>query len=394
MSLKPVKVVHILNTLGIGGAENCVRLLVRHLDQSRFLSLVICTWSGGAYVEDLVRHGIPVKVLNRKRRSILLFPLFCWDVLTTLGDLYRLLIQEKPDILQTHLPVSAYLGIIAGKLAHIPHLIFTFHSSNLIPKRGKRSLRNWLRLKLVGFLCLKVEIIVAVSKAIMGNILPVIPNQGSRLRLIPNGIDVARFNQGATGKKIRDELGMDQGSFLITTIGNLRMEKNQAMLLKVVSRLIKVHPMVRVLIVGEGSLRTQLMDLRKELGLTEYVYFLGQRQDIHEILAETNIFVNTSLWEGLPLSILEAMAARIPVVATAVPGVLEVLEENSGILVGLDDLMELEQALLGLIVDPERRSALGEKGRKRVEGHYSLEVFVKRWEALYEELICDESQAL
>lgn len=392
MKTKLIKVVHILNTLAIGGAENCVRLLVSHLDRQRFSPLVICTIEGGPYAEELARQGVRVKVLKRKRRSILLFPLFCWDVMTTLIQLYIFLKKEKPDILQTHLPVSAYLGIIAGKFVGIPHLIFTFHSSNLIPRRGKKSLRSWVRLKLIRFLCLKVEIIVAVSKAIQEKLSEVIAKSISNILLIPNGIDMARFIKWGHGEKIKKELGIDENCLLVTTIGNLRVEKNQAMLLKVVSKLIKVFPMVRVLIVGEGLLKNQLSILRNEFGLSQYVHFLGLRHDIPDILDATDIFVSTSFWEGLPLSILEAMAAGIPVVATNVPGIQEVLLDDSGVLVGLDDPEEMERALSLLIEDRNRRSELGAKGRKRVEEVYSLEAYINRWETLYEELISNDVQ--
>jgi len=233
---------------------------------------------------------------------------------------------------------------------------------------------------------------VAVSRAIHEKLLEVVPDRTDFIRIIPNGIDVARFKMDNLEKRLKQELGIGPEDQLITTVGTLSRVKNQAMLLKAVAQLVPICPKLRLVIVGDGPLKQELLTLQEELGLKGHCHLLGQRKDIPEILSETDIFVSTSLWEGLPLSILEAMAAGKPVVATAVPGTIEVLEEGSGLLVTSDNAADLGQALKTLIENPVQRAALGKRAQERVSRHYSLEGNVLQWQALYEELIQGESK--
>ncbi len=383
----PIKVFHITNTLRIGGAENALCLLVKNLDPKRFSPTVICIRAGGPLEEDLTQAGIPVKILHRNLRSVLLFPLFLWDVLVIFWDLYHLFKREHPGIIQTHLPASDYLTIMAGIWVGILPIIYTFHSSTFLPIRRRKSLRTWLRIKLTQFLCRRVQIIVAVSKAIQDKLLEVVPGQADSIRVIANGIDVAAFRSRQPEMRIKQKIGMNQEDILITTVGSLSSVKNQAMLLKAASKLIIAYPKVRFIIVGEGPLKEELLLLKENLGLNNYCLFLGLRKDIPEILSDTDIFVSTSRWEGLPLAILEAMAASVPIVATAVPGIKEVLVDGSGILVPLNNVEELKKALDRLIKDHQLRQTIGKKGQERVSHFYSLSTFIHRWQDLYEELI-------
>lgn len=383
----PIKVFHITNTLRTGGAETSLCLLVKNLDRSRFSPLVICTREGGPLEEDLVKAGIPVKILNRSLRSILLFPLFLWDVLATLWDLYRLFKRDRPAIVQTYLPASEYLALIAGKWAGVPGLIYTFLTSNFLPERQGRSLRSWLRIGLTRFLCRIPQTIVANSQAVEKKLLKIFPEYAPWIRVIPQGIDLSQFERISSGGAIKKKIGMDPDALLITVIGRLSPVKNQAMLLKAFQGLSKKYPDLRLAVVGEGPMREPLLALRRELGLDQTVHFLGRMPSVADVLAETDLFVSTSRWEGLPLAILEAMAASVPVAATAVPGIQELLEGGGGVLVALDDWEELEKALNRFIQDPGLRERVGKKGKERASRFYSLDAYINRWQDLYEELI-------
>jgi len=383
----PIKVFQVTNTLRIGGAENSVCLLVKNLDRSRFSPLVICTREGGPLEEDLAGAGIPVKILHRSLRSILLFPLFLWDVLATLWDLYRLFKKERPVIVQTHLPVSEYLALIAGKWAGVPCLIYTFLTSNLFPEREGKGLRVWLRKRLTRFVCRIPQVIVGNSQAVRENLIKIFPEYSPVIRTITQGIDLNQFEGIPTEGSIKKKIGIRPDSLLVSMIGRLSPVKNQAMLLKAFQKVSKRYPDLRLAIVGEGPMRDYLQNLRGQLGLDGKVHFLGRMRSVAEVLAETDIFVSTSRWEGLPLAILEAMAAAVPVVATAVPGIQEVLESEAGVLVPLDDVEALEKALVRFIEAPKLREKIGKIGQKRVTDIYSLNSYVQRWQVLYEELI-------
>jgi len=387
MNDQPIKVVHIINTLRIGGAENCVRLLVTRLDRQLFSSLVVAVQGSGPNEEELRQEGIPVIVMNRPRRSIVLGPLFFWDVLITGWELFQILKREKPLILQTHLPVSEYFGLLIGRWVGIPYLVYTFHSSNFLPKRNEKSFRYWARKKLTQVLVKRAQKVIAVSQAIAETVRGMEPDSAIDVRIIPNGIETDRFENISHLGRLKRELGMKPDDPLIASIGSLSPVKNQVMLLTAAVRMIRSYPNLHIILVGDGPLKHLLLEVREKMGLTPYVHFLGLRKDIPEILSESDIFVSTSRWEGLPLSILEAMAAAKPIVATAVPGVLEVLEEKSGVLIPLDDIDELTKALQTLLEDPQKREELGRMARDRVRAHYALENTVRKWEALYKELI-------
>jgi len=382
----PIKVFHITNTLRTGGAENSLCLLVKNLDPQRFSPTVICTREGGPLDEDLLKAGIPVKILHRSLRSIFLLPLFLWDVLATLWDLFWLFKRERPIVVQTYLPASEYLALIAGKWAGVPVLIYTFLTSNFLPEREGRSLRTWLRIGLTRFLCRIPQAIVANSQAVQEKLLEIFPAYSPIIRVIQQGIDLGRFEGIPTEGSIKKTMGMKPESLLITVIGRLSPVKNQAMLLKAFQSLSKKYPELRLAVVGEGSMREPLLTLRRELGLDQSVHFLGRMPSVAEVLAEADIFVSTSRWEGLPLAILEAMAASVPVVATAVPGIQELLEKEAGVLVPLDDIQALEKALDRFIKDPQLRKQVGKKGKEWVTDFYALETYIHRWQTLYEEL--------
>jgi glycosyltransferase involved in cell wall biosynthesis len=218
-----------------------------------------------------------------------------------------------------------------------------------------------------------------------------LPDRIGSIRVIPNSIEESRFQVKDSAAILKEEMAMRPDDPLITTIGTLSPVKNQAMVLKAVSRLVTSFPGLRLLIVGEGPLKGELSDLQQRLGLNHHCFFLGLRRDIPKILMGTDIYVSTSRYEGLPLSILEAMAAGKPIVATAVPGNLEVLEEGAGLFVPLDDEGELERALKELIENLPERERLGKRAQERFDRLYSLKSHIVQWQTLYEELMEGES---
>jgi len=386
-----ITIAQITDTLSIGGAEKWLCTLCVKTDPYKFIHKVLATKQGGPLEEYLKKNGIYYKVLFQPRRSIILFPLFIYDVIKTFFGVYRFLKKCMPNIIHCHLLNSGYFGIICGFLLHIP-VIYTIHSSNvlLLPVEEKRRFRDFLRKKTAFFLLNRVDALVAVSEAIKQEVSRLFPALRPSVKVIPNGIDTGAYKCAKRGK-LRKELNLDPDCILLTNVGNLIPVKNQIMLLKVISSLRLQYSNFKVLIVGEGPLRESLLHMAETLQIKEYVFFLGRRDDIPEILSDTDIFVSTSKWEGLPLSILEAMAAEKPIVATNVPGIKEVLEEGAGILVDLDDVNGFKEAILELIKNPEKRKRLALLAKKVVDKKYSLKESIRKWEALYIELSREKS---
>jgi glycosyltransferase involved in cell wall biosynthesis len=187
---------------------------------------------------------------------------------------------------------------------------------------------------------------------------------------------------------MRRTFGVQAQGLLVGTVGRLHPQKGFASLLAAVARVRERLPAIRLLLVGGGALRRDLVARAEALGLAEVVIFAGSRGDVPEILAALDLFVLPSLWEGLPNAVLEAMAAGLPVVATAAGGTPEVVVDGeTGLLVPPGDVTALAEAIERLLRDPGLRRKMGEAGRKRVEGHFTIEQTVAQTVALYETLL-------
>lgn len=201
----------------------------------------------------------------------------------------------------------------------------------------------------------------------------------AKIVTVYSGLDSVPFQRAARGQ-VRAELGLAPEALVVTCVANLRPVKNHALLLEAIARLPANQP-VHLLAVGDGPLRAELIARAQRLGLSERVHWLGSRQDIPAILADTDIKALTSDWEGLPGALLEAMAAGCPVVATRVGGAPElVLEGETGLLTPPGDVEALTAALSQLVGDPALRRRLGQAGQRRAHEQFDLTQQVARLE--------------
>jgi glycosyltransferase involved in cell wall biosynthesis len=192
--------------------------------------------------------------------------------------------------------------------------------------------------------------------------------------------------RGVPGR-VRDELGIGPDQPVLTTVGILRSEKAHSVLIEAAARIVKTVPDLRVLLVGDGAERGNLEALIERLGLGGVVTLLGFRRDIADILESSDLAVCCSDFEGGPLSVMEYMSAELPVIATDVGGLPELIGPETGILIPPRDPVALAEAALALIGDPVRRRRLGRAGAEMREAEYSPAAYIDRLEALYEELL-------
>jgi glycosyltransferase involved in cell wall biosynthesis len=207
-----------------------------------------------------------------------------------------------------------------------------------------------------------------------------------RILVIPNGVDTRPFSLRRGGFREREGIPADRT--VITTVGRLDTQKGLPYLLEAARLVTRGRPDLRFLVVGEGPRRRDLLRHRDRLGLKGHVSFLGFRTDIPQILADSDIFVLPSLWEGMPIVLLEALAAGLPAVATDVPGVTEVLTDGeTGLVVPPKDAGALARALRELLDDPALRRRFAQAGRRRVAEDFGWEKVVATTMALYERLL-------
>jgi glycosyltransferase involved in cell wall biosynthesis len=232
----------------------------------------------------------------------------------------------------------------------------------------------------------RADRIIAVSE-VVAQALQVqtrIPNE--KIITIPNGVDANRFQFHGSPHALRQQLSLPIDRVIVLAIGRLTHQKGYPYLLEALA-LIPQEDRPLLLIVGEGPDRSELELKARVLKLVDDVRFLGHRQDIPSLLAAADLFVLASLWEGLPLVLLEAMAATLPAVVTAVGGNTTVIEDGkSGLLVPPADEKALATALRRLIHDPLTRDQMRQAARERFENRFSLQTFVEAHESLYEEL--------
>lgn len=364
-SRKRIRIVHLVTSLGIGGLEKVVFDLARSSDQSKFDIHVLCLQEPGALAPQFAAAGIDVEGLLVQRKGRL----------GTLIELIRRLYRLRPDILHTHNQHPHFFGALAGVLVGIPYLVHTRHGRNWYP-RGRRTLEAS---RLACRLSNRV-VPVSLDASRCAREFERVPPR--KIRVIRNGIDLSGYSAGygSEEKRKRPPTAIH--------IARLNLIKDQTTLLKAARIVANAEPDFRLIIVGDGPDREELIRLSNRLGLSERAFFRGFREDVKTQLAAADLFVLSSLSEGISLTLLEAMAAGLPVVATDVGGNREVVADGqTGLLVPPSSPEALAKAILTLMADPEKSHRMGLAGRRRVEQEFSLEGMVANYEKVYLDLM-------
>jgi len=366
-----MKVVHLINHLGLGGAERFVVELVKAFPRDGFDIEVLCLYRTGELAKEVKEIGIPVEVIRIPRKF----------GMSGYLRVFRALWERHPDILHCHLLESCWYGLPAGWFAHIPVRIAHLHNC------------YWnLRLKLRVFDRLAFQFANAAfgcSEAVLRFYRERMWYPRSKLHLVYNAVDPRRFTLLPRKLEVRRSLGLQEESLIVTTVASLTPQKGHEYLLKAVPKITASCPEVQFLFVGDGELRDQLKAQARELGIDSRVTFLGKRTDVPEILRASDLFVLPSLWEGLPIVLIEAGLAGLPVVASRVDGVVEVVEEGrSGLLVPPKDVEALAEGCLQLLLgNPDLRARMGREGQRIALERFSNETAAKRVAELYKDLL-------
>jgi len=358
----------------LGGGQRSLLLILERLNKKRFKPFLICP-SGGDLIEKAKKLGVETAIIKMgtlKRLNFFYIPVTVWK-------LKRFIKQKNIDLIHTDAPRQTFYTGIAARLAGKPLIWYVRVSDpeeNFYDK----------------FLLTLSSKVIAVSKAVRERLEEVAP-RSDKFVVIYNGVDLTEFNQQLADKRFKEEFEIEDDWILVGTVGQLIRGKGQEVFLKAAAQVSKLFPNVKFIIVGDGNeaYRKKLEYLSKELGIEEKVIFTGFREDIPRITSRFDIVVlpSSTHFEGFPRVVLEGMACSKPVIATRIGGNPEAVEDGTtGIIVPPEDPTQLSDAILELVKNEDKRSQMGEAGRRRAERLFSIEKNIAQIEKLYKELLC------
>ena len=364
----------VITSLVPAGAERLVAHLLEYIDRERFAPVCICLGNPvGSHLEARVQQlGVPLYFLGKGDTMSL-------AVLRKLDALFR---QYRPVVVHTHLLALNYAYPLMLRY-RTPARVHTVH--NLAPREMGVRVSAWVRQMAFRYRVGGV-IPVAIAEEVRASIQQLYGYPDPPL--IPNGVPTDEYAPDPhTRAQWRQAHGIEPHATVLTHVGRFAPPKNHALLIEAFAQVRSDAPLY-LLLVGGGELENAVREQVAALGLQGRVRFLGIRADVADILRASDVFVLSSRWEGNPLSVMEAMAAGLPVVSTGVGGVPELVREGeTGLLVPSEDAGALAQAMQALVDDPVRRQAMGAAARRHAVAHFDIRHTVRGYEQLYESLL-------
>ncbi|MFQ6130804.1 MAG: glycosyltransferase family 4 protein [Armatimonadota bacterium] len=373
-----------------GGVRRHLTDLVTHLAGPDFAIHVFCSTRRDPHfradIERMRQAGAEVTVVDMRRE---IAPGPDWRAYR---ELTRLLRDGDFHVVHAHSSKAGVLGRRAAKSAGAPAVVYTPHCFPFEMRAAAPT--RWFYRQIERRMAGDTNRIIAVCAQEREAALRSRICAPEKIAVIENGLDLEAFDRAQEPAPERQELGLREEDVVIGTMGRLTRQKGQEHLVRALPAILGEQPAARVLLVGEGELRPRLEGLAWELGLSDRVVFAGHREDAAACYQVMDIFVLPSLWEACPYAILEAMAAQTAVVASAVGGCRDIVEDRvSGVLVPPGEPRAIANAVLSILRNPERLAALGEAGRRRVEEHFALARMVERTAELYRELVREKVAA-
>jgi glycosyltransferase involved in cell wall biosynthesis len=362
------RILHIIPSLDRAGAEKQMTLLVRGLPRDEFDVHVCALTRGGPLQADLEQAGIPLVIIGKQWR---LDPWAFWR-------LRRHVEQLRPDLVQTWLFAANAYGRAAGMACGVKHLV-----------AGERCVDLWkgdLELMIDRWLARRTDKIVAPS----GGVRDYYVGQGlaaERFAILPNGVPPIASST-LTRPELLEQLQLPQGSRLVGLVGRLWMQKRVKDAIWAADLLKVIRDDVHLLVIGDGPHRQRLIRFRDNCQIPDKVHFLGHREDVLNLLPHFDVLWSTSMFEGQSNSVLEAMAAGVPVVATDIPGTRDlVVPGETGYLVPVGDRAGITRHTNRLLDDPALAARLGQAGQQRVQREFSVEKMVQGYVELYRAIL-------
>jgi len=374
-------IVHLVYALHIGGLETLLVDCINRMPPERYRHAVVCISNYGAFAANIRQPDVEVIALNKPPGLGLGTHLTFW----------RLMRRLRPTVLHTY-NLSALEYSLAAALAGVPVRIHAEHGRDAGDPQGLNPKHNFLRRRLVPV----VDRFIPVSEDLDRWLADVVRIPRAKTLFIKNGVDTDKFAPG--GMPAADS-PWSADDIVIGTVARVQDVKNHRLLAEAFARLRALHPelaqRLKLSIVGDGPLLPALRAQVAALGLQDAVWLPGARPDIGALLHSFSLFTLPSLAEGTPVSLLEAMASGLPVVASRVGGIPEVVDDGvHGLLVPAGDGDALAQALGRYAADPALRRRHGAAGRARIENGFSMRAMVEAYTALYDGLCRRKARAM
>ncbi|MBI2789514.1 MAG: glycosyltransferase family 4 protein [Elusimicrobia bacterium] len=377
----PVKVLHLVTRLDLGGAQQNTLHTVRHLDRAEFEPVLACGRGGILDDEASGDPSFRTVFVDSLLRDIHPF----YDLLALL-ELTKVLLAERPAILHTHSSKAGILGRLAAALAGVPVVVHTyhgfgFHDRQPAPVKGLYVFLERLCARFTDALVFvsRSNIAYAAAHGIVRPEDAVLIRSGVALGGLPASVDAAKLKMSA---------GIGMHKPLVLSVGNLKPQKNAGDFVAAAAKVLADLPEARFVFLGDGPQRRALEARVFALGLEGRILFLGWRRDTAEWLASADVFVMTSLWEGLPRALVEAMRSGLPAVCYATDGVTDLVKDGeNGFQVEPGDHAALAGRVAALLRDEPLRRRLGAAAAASIGPEFDIDGMVRAQEALYDRLL-------
>jgi len=367
--MRKIKILQVIAGLDVGGIETHLLELAKNINKSRF-QISVCCIGNGMLVDEFRRMNIKVIVLNKKPRAM------------GFDSLKKMIIVMKTckiDIVHCHNFTAGVRGHIAAKIARVPIVIKSYH--------GFDPWKKLIILLLDRFFSVFTDNFIVASEARKEVMVEKEMIRPEKVIMVHHGINYDNFDIQINIEEKKVELGLERDKYTVGIIASLTLVKDHRTFLKSAQILIQQFNSVQFLIIGDGVLKKELINYCRELSIESNIHFVGIRRDIPEILPVMHIVVLSSVSEDFPISLLEAMSCRKPIVATKVGGIPEiVVDGETGYLVKPGNPMDMARMILKLLQDRHLSLAMGEKGRIRVEELFSTKREMAKIEKIYSSL--------
>jgi len=378
MKDKQLRILNVIGSLETGGAESLLYYIHRHLKEKGYENFTICTFtSNGSFYEKAKHDGLQLISLGLKSKHD---PRAIWR-------LVKVIKKGQFNVIHTHLLIAYLYSVIALFFVWNVKLVYTIHG---IAPNDFNSISKKFFYKILSF---RTDRVVAVSNATMKKYIELTSVNESKVSVVWNAVKNSISEIQKSSEEKRRELDIEHNIPILLAIGRVCEAKDYETLLKAAKLLKDQDQRYRLLIAGDGPLWDEMNLLRDTFGLQNNVTFLGRRNDIAELLNMADIFVQSSRWEGLSISIIEAMMFGKPIVATAVDGTCEQIRNGiDGLLVPAGDHISLANAIKSLLNNKQMQLQYGQSAKKRAYEEFTMNIMSERLIKLYEEVFSIDSR--